>query len=42
MGLDECWAMEAAEYETEPVARFFLVLRETGKLWPPWFRDEGG
>ena len=34
LGLDECWAVVAAEYETEPVERFFLVLRETDKLWP--------
>lgn len=34
LGLDECWAVMAAEYETEPVERFFLVLRETEKLWP--------
>ena len=34
LGLDECWAVVAAEYEVEPVERFFLVLRETKKLWP--------
>lgn len=34
LGLDECWAVVTAEYETEPVERFFLVLRETEKLWP--------
>ena len=34
LGLDECWAVVAAEYETEPEERFFLVLRETDKLWP--------
>lgn len=34
LGLDECWAVVAAEYETEPVERFFLVLREPEKLWP--------
>ncbi len=34
MGLDECWAVVAAEYKTEPEERFFLVLRETDKLWP--------
>lgn len=34
LGLDECWAVVAAEYETEPVERFFLVLRETDQLWP--------
>ena len=34
LGLDECWAVVAAEYETEPIERFFLVMRETAKLWP--------
>jgi transposase len=34
LGLDECWAVVAAEYEAEPEERFFLVLRETDKLWP--------
>ncbi len=29
LGLDECWAVVAAEYETEPIERFFLVMRET-------------
>lgn len=34
LGLDECWEVAAAEYETEPVERFVLVVRETAKLWP--------
>ena len=34
LGLDECWEVSAAEYETEPVDRFLLVLHETEKLWP--------
>jgi transposase len=34
LGLDECWEVAAAEYETEPVERFLLVLHETEKLWP--------
>ena len=29
LGLDECWAVVAAEYETEPIERFFLVMRFT-------------
>lgn len=33
LGLDECWEVAAAEYETEPVERFVLVVRETEKLW---------
>ena len=33
LGLDDCWEVAAAEYETAPVERFFLVLRETAKLW---------
>ena len=32
--LDERWAVLAAEYETEPVDRFLIVVRETEKLWP--------
>lgn len=34
LGLDECWEVAAAEYETEPVERFLLVVRETALLWP--------
>lgn len=34
LGLDECWEVAAAEYETEPVERFLLVIRETALLWP--------
>jgi transposase len=34
LGLDECWEVAAAEYESEPVERFLLILRETEKLWP--------
>ena len=34
LGLDDGWAVSAAEFETEPVERFFLVLPETPKLWP--------
>lgn len=33
LGLDESWSVVAAEYEVEPVERFFLVLRETEQLW---------
>ena len=33
LGLDECWEVSAAEYETEPGERFFLVVQETDKLW---------
>lgn len=34
LGLNECWEVSAAEYETEPVERFLLVVHETDKLWP--------
>ncbi len=34
LGLDECWEIVAADYETEPEERFALVARETEKLWP--------
>lgn len=34
LGLDECWTVSGAEYETEPVEGFFLYLHETAKLWP--------
>lgn len=34
LGLDECWEVAAAEYETEPSERFLLVIHETQKLWP--------
>ena len=34
LGLNECWEVAAAEYETEPVERFMLVIRETDQLWP--------
>ena len=34
LGLDDSWEVCAAEFETEPVERFFLVLHETPKLWP--------
>ena len=33
LGLNECWEVSAAEYETEPVERFFLVVQETDQLW---------
>ncbi len=33
LGLDECWEVSAAEYETDPVERFLLVIHETPKLW---------
>lgn len=33
LGLDECWEVAAAEYETEPSDRFLLVIHETAKLW---------
>src|SRR5258705_4232572 len=33
LGLDECWEVSAAEYETDPVERFLLVVHETAKLW---------
>lgn len=33
LGLDECWEVSAAEYETDPVERFLLVVHETPKLW---------
>lgn len=32
--MDERWSVAAAEYETEPVERFLIVVRETEKLWP--------
>ena len=28
LGLDEGWEVSAAEYETEPVERFLLVIHE--------------
>ena len=31
LGLDEGWEVAAAEYETEPVERFMLVIRKAGK-----------
>ena len=34
LGLDECWEVAAAEYETDPLERFMLIIRETEKLWP--------
>ncbi|HEU4345300.1 MAG TPA: ISL3 family transposase [Candidatus Binatia bacterium] len=34
LGLDECWEVTAAEYESEPVERFVLIIGETEKLWP--------
>lgn len=34
LGLDECWEVKAAEYETEPCEHFMLVICETEKLWP--------
>ena len=34
LGLDESREVTAAEFETEPVERFVLVIRETKKLWP--------
>ena len=34
LGLDECWEVTGAEYETEPQERFVLVVHETDKLWP--------
>ena len=33
LGLDANWEVAAAEYESEPVGRFRLVLHETEKLW---------
>lgn len=33
LGLDECWKVMAAEYETTPEERFLLVLKETPALW---------
>jgi transposase len=32
--LDERWEVSAAEFETEPMARFVIAVRETAKLWP--------
>ena len=32
--LDDRWSVVAAEYETEPLERFLIVVRETEKLWP--------
>ncbi|MEW6160250.1 MAG: hypothetical protein AB1813_22685, partial [Verrucomicrobiota bacterium] len=37
LGLDECWEVAGAEYETDPIERFVLVVRETEKLWPKLF-----
>lgn len=34
LGLDECWKVCAAEYESEPREQFLLVIQETDKLWP--------
>lgn len=34
LGLDECWEVAAAEYETEGTGQFLLFVRETDKLWP--------
>ena len=34
LGLNECWEVAAAEYETESAERLLLVLHETEKLWP--------
>jgi len=34
LGLDECWEVAAAEYETEPAERFVLFVRETDYLLP--------
>jgi transposase len=34
LGLDECWEVAAADFETEPDERFLLILRETDQLWP--------
>lgn len=34
LGLDECWEVAAAEYETEPAERFVLFVRETDNLFP--------
>jgi transposase len=33
LGLDECWEVAAAEFETEPAERFLLLVRETERLW---------
>ena len=33
LGLDECWEVATAEYETEPEERFLLVIQETERLW---------
>jgi transposase len=33
LGLDECWEVAGAEYETQPGDRFLLVIHETAKLW---------
>ena len=33
LGLDECWEVAAAEYETEPSERFVIFVRETDRLW---------
>lgn len=34
LGLDECWEVANAEYETGPAERFVLFVRETDKLLP--------
>jgi transposase len=34
LGLDECWEVANAEYETEPAERFVLFVCETDKLFP--------
>jgi transposase len=34
LGLDACWEVSAAEYETEPGERFVLFVHETDRLWP--------
>lgn len=34
LGLNECWEVRAAEFETEPIERFVLYTGETEKLWP--------
>ncbi len=34
LGLDECWEVANAEYESEPTERFVLFVRETDNSSP--------
>ena len=42
LGLDECWEVAGADYETDPQERFLLVVRETDELWSKLICPEPG